>query len=392
MVFMPTATLTLKLPFLDLNKVKMAAWDELTALNTQVANGILEMPREESKKLTTKAYSDVRLGSAWMNQTIRNANAKTKVKRLKVLPLETNNQNWTLHKVGDTYSLGFGLLRGVKKRVPLKVHQSKHSNVLERILKGEAKQGSLKLVKSKRGVWYALVSVSWEVPEAKEKVLCETGTTRFVGVDRGQNHLAVAATPEGTPLFLSFRRVRQVRRHYASKRRRLQKAGKHKTVKQLEQKETRTIRHINHIIAKELVLFAQKHGCGICFEDLSDIRQSKQRKTTKRDAGQNRDYWPYFDLEQKAKYKAILAGVAFEKVPAAYTSKSCCKCGALGKRERHNFKCERCGYRGHADHNASVNIGKWLGLSCPLVLEVPTGGVHGTPLSSVTESGPSGSL
>jgi hypothetical protein len=67
MVFMPTATLTLKLPFLDLNKVKMAAWDELTALNTQVANGILEMPREESKKLTTKAYSDVRLGSAWMN-------------------------------------------------------------------------------------------------------------------------------------------------------------------------------------------------------------------------------------------------------------------------------------------------------------------------------------
>jgi len=384
MVFMPTATLTLKLPFLDLNRVKAEEWDELQRLNTEVANGILTMPKEERKKLTTKAFSEVKLGSAWMNQTIRNANAKTKVKRFKVLPLETNNQNWTLHKVGSTYSLGFGLLRGVKKRVPLKVHQSKHGDVLERILKGEAKQGSLKLVKSKRGVWYALISASWEVPEAKQ-------TTRFVGVDRGQNHLAVVATPEGTPLFLSFRRVRQIRRHYASKRRRLQRAGKYKTVKRLEQKERRTMQHVNHIISKELVSFAQRHGCGIRFEDLSDIRQTRQRKTTKRDSGQNRDFWNYFDLEQKTLYKALLAGVPFEKIPAAYTSKTCCKCGALGIRNRHSFKCERCGYRGHSDHNAGRNISAWLGLSCPLVLEVPSGGVHGTPLSSVTESGPCGS-
>lgn len=377
---MPTVTLTLKLPFLDLNGVKAAEMTCLQVLNTEVANGILEMPKDERRQLTTKAFKEVELGSAWMNQTIHNTNAKTKVKRFKVLPLETNNQNWTLHKVGDTYSLGFGLVRGVKKRIPLKVHQSKHDEALGRILSGEAKQGSLKLVKSRRGVWYALISVSWEVPKAKQ-------TTRFIGVDRGQNHLAVAATPEGTPLFLSFRRVRQIRRHYASKRRRLQKAGKYKTVKRLEQKERRTMQHINHIISKELVLFALYHGCGIRFEDLSGIRSSRQRKTTKRDSGQNRDFWNYFDLEQKTKYKAMLARVPFEKVPAAYTSKSCCKCGALGTRNRHSFSCERCGYRGHSDHNAGRNISRWLAMSCPLVLEVPSGGVHDTLLSSVTESG-----
>jgi len=38
-----------------------------------------------------------------MNQTIRNARAKTGVTQFKVAPLETNNQNWTLHKgIEDT--------------------------------------------------------------------------------------------------------------------------------------------------------------------------------------------------------------------------------------------------------------------------------------------------
>jgi IS605 OrfB family transposase len=174
-------------------------------------------------------------------------------------------------------------------------------------------------VQSKKGVWYACISVSWEVPRPTE-------TPRFIGVDRGQNHLAVAVTPEGRSLFLSFGWVRHIRRRYAAKRRRLQQKGKHKTLKRLEQKESRTIRHINHIISKKLVGFAKEHGGGIRMEDLSGIRQSKQRQSTKAKADLNRDFW----LESKTAYKALGAGVAFEKVPAAYTSKTCCRCGAMG--------------------------------------------------------------
>lgn len=367
----------------------------LERVNTELANRILAIPKTERRKLTTASFGDVELGSAWVNQTIRNVNKSKKVRAFKRLPLETNNQNWTLHRVGDTYSIGFGLLRGVKKRVPVEVHQANHKDALDGILAGTHgirvadgavrrvyKQGSIRLVRSKKGVWYACISVSWEVPEPAE-------TTRFVGVDRGQNHLAVAVTPEGRSLFLSFRQVRYVRRHYAAKRRRLQKVGKHKTVKRLEQKEQRIIRHVNHIIAKELVRFARKHGCGIRMEDLSGIRQSKQRRSTKSKADQNRDFWPYFDLETKTAYKALGGSVAFEKVPAAYTSKTCRKCGAIGIRNRHNFRCERCGYQGHADHNAGSNLANWLGLSCPVVLQVPQGGVHGTPHQPSTRLGPS---
>lgn len=374
---MPTQTLTLKLPFLRLNRAKAAQWARLQEANTTLANHILAMSGAEQKALTSASFKDVELGSAWVNQTIRNVNKCKTVKAFKCLPLETNNQNWTLHKVGETYSVAFGLLRRVRKRVPLAIHCASHKAVLDGMLAGTHKQGSIKLVVSKKGVWYACISVSWEVPEPAE-------TTRFIGVDRGQNHLAVAVTPEGRSLFLSFKQVRQVRRHYAAKRRSLQKADKHKTLKRLEQKEQRTIRHINHIISKKLVAFAKQYGCGIRMEDLTGIRaNSQQPKTTKTEADHNRDFWPYYDLETKTAYKALSAGVAFEKIPAAYTSKSCCRCGAIGVRQRHSFRCKRCGYQGHSDHNAGRNISRWLGLSCPVVLDVLQGGVHDTPPSSV---------
>jgi len=360
---MATQTLSLKLPFLRLNTAKAAAFARLQDLNTVTANAILAMSHEERSALTTAHFADVELGSAWMNQTIRNARARTGVKRFKVLPLETNNQNWTLHKVGTTYSLGFGLVRGVKKRVPLEVYGAHAARVLNALLEGTAKKGGLTLWRSRRGIWYAVLSVTMEVPVAENR-------GGWVGVDRGQNHLAVASTPGGLARFWTFGRVRQARRHYAAKRRRLQRAGKHKTIKRLEHKEARLVRHVNHVISKQLVRFAQDHGCGIRLEELRGIRaNATQRKDTKRQADKNRDYWPYYDLETKVAYKAALAGVSVDKVPAAYTSKSCSRCGAIGQRERHAFRCPRCGYRGHADHNASRNVGRWVGLSCPVMLE-----------------------
>ena len=364
-------TLTLKLPFLRLNAAKTVEFARLEAVNTVVANRILAMPREERRTLTTASFHDVELGSAWMNQTIRNANAATKVKAFKRMPLETNNQNWTLHKVGDTYSLGFGLLRGVKKRVPLTVHAANHRATLEAILAGAAKKGSLKLWRSKRGIWYALLSVSMEVPEA------ESGE-RWVGIDRGQRHIAVGATPTGTAQFWSEKRIRGIRRHYARLRRKMQAAEKHRAVKKIEQHESRIVRHINHCVSKEIVQWAIKHDCGIRLEDLSGIRNAPQRKKTKRDAGLNRDAWPFYDLETKIGYKATMAGVAIEKVPPAYTSKTCCKCGAIGTRDKETFSCSRCGYRGHADHNAARNIGSIVGAVCHLPFEMEGGGLHDT--------------
>jgi IS605 OrfB family transposase len=374
---MSTITRTLKLPFLKLNRTKAEEFARLQALNTRVANGLLALPKSERRTLTSKAFADVEIGSAWINQTIRNANAKTKVQQFRCLPLETNNQNWTLHKVGDTYSLGFGLQRGIKKRVPLAVHPAQHQRWLDAILSGEASPGSLKLWCSRKGIWYACLSVSMEVPDAET-------TDRWIGIDRGQNVPMAAATPDGPVIFYKAKRIRHIRRVYAARRKKLQAAGKHRAVKKLERRERRMITHINHCLSKDVVALAKRLGAGIRLEDLAGIRQrSRQRQTTKTDAGQNRDYWPTFQLEQFIVYKAQGSAVPVEHIPPPYTSKTCHHCGALGTRRGHHFFCPRCHRHAHADANAGMNIRDWLGLCCPLVLEAPRDGAHDLPPNMV---------
>jgi IS605 OrfB family transposase len=377
---MATLTKTFKLPFLRLNKAKAQEFARLERLNTEIANQILAMPKDERRKLTSKSFASVEIGSAWINQTIRNANARTKVKRFRCLPLETNNQNWTLHRVGDTFSVSFNLLRGIKKRIPLEVHVASHRELLEAILNGSAKAGSIKLFRSRRGIWYALISVSMEVPDAEIR-------DRWIGVDRGQTVPVVAATPDGPVVFWKAKQIRHVRRVFAKRRKKLQTMGKHRAVKKLENRERRIVTYINHCISKELVAMAKRYHAGIRFEDLSGIRASaKQRKDTKSDAGQNLDHWPFYQLETFVRYKALAAGVAVDKVRAHYTSQTCHRCGAINKRQKHAYVCTRCGYKAHADANAAMNIRDWYGLCCPLVLEAPAGGPHEPALNWVRET------
>ena len=355
---MVIATKTLKLAFHRLNQSKQDEFVRLQAINTQLANQILLTPKKDRKNITTAAFKEIELGSAWVNQTIRNAKANTNVKKFKNLPLETNNQNWTLHKVGNTYSVAFGLIRGVRKRIPLQVDPAVHQLWLDAILEGNAKQGTIKITKSKRGIWYALLSVSMEVPDA-----VETGT--WTGVDRGQNIPAVAALPDnGRLVFFQAKQIQHIRREKAKRRAKLQKLGKKRVVKKMEQREKRTVTHINHTISKRIVSLAKRHNTGLRLEDLSGIRKSRQRKKTKSDAGKNRDFWPYYQLETFCKYKSELSSVAFEKVPAAYTSKTHHKCGRIGVRDKHDFYCSHCDRHEHADGNAARNIGGYVGMFC----------------------------
>ena len=358
---MAELTLTLKLPFHRLNAVKAAEFERLTAVNTEVANDLLKIEKSERKNLTSASFRHIEIGSAWINQTIRNTNAKTRVKQFKRMWLETNNQNYQLSRAGDFFTVAFNLLRGRKGRIPLEVHQASHTEVLEKVIAGEAKLGSIKICKSKKGIWYALISVSMEVPDAGQ-------VKGWIGVDRGQNNIAVAALPNGFGRFWKAGRVKALRRRFQKLRQQLQEAGKLRKVKQLERRERRMMTQINHELSKQLVQFAKDFGLVIRFEDLSGIRNSKQRKKTKSDAGNNRDHWAYYQLEQFTRYKAIRAGVPVETIPAAYTSKSDHRNGVIGKRVKHWFTGHD-GYRCHADWNASQVSGKWHGFACPLELQ-----------------------
>src|SRR5690606_31069378 len=122
-------------PFLRLNACKAEQFEELAKENTRLGNEILALPFEQRRALTTKAYAAHPLAAYWANQTIRNVKQSRRTRAFKRLPLETNNQGWTLTKVGDTFSIGFTLTRGGKgKRVPLAVHAANHQHLLERLL------------------------------------------------------------------------------------------------------------------------------------------------------------------------------------------------------------------------------------------------------------------
>ncbi|MBV8886223.1 MAG: transposase [Chroococcidiopsidaceae cyanobacterium CP_BM_RX_35] len=359
---MAKLTLTLKLPFYRLNQSKATEFERLTVINTSVANDLLQVDKKKRKKLTSAAFRHVEIGSMWINQTIRNTNAKTRIKHFSSLWLEVNNQGYEVLKSGSLFALSFSLYRGRKGRIPLLVHSASHAEVLDKIVNGDAFLGSLKLCKSKKGIWYALISVSMEVPDTYE-------AKGWIGVDRGQNNIAVAALPKSFGKFWKGERVKELRRQFQRTRKKLQEAKKLKVVKRLEQRERRIMTQINHIISKQLVQFACDYGMGLRFEDLSGCRQTmKQKKKTKSNAAENRDTWSFYQLETMARYKAIRAEVPVESVPAPYTSKSDHRNGVIGKR-RGDWFTGFDGYRCHSDWNAAQNIGQWLGFSCPLDLQ-----------------------
>jgi hypothetical protein len=122
---MSQVTITLKLKFSNLNHAKAKLFGEMTEENTRLANWLLTVPLPERRKLTT-AKVDTLLMSAIANQTIRHTTSGKgkKAKQYKSLPTEFNKQNWSIHKVGETYSLSFPTIKGTK-RVPVEV-ASKH--------------------------------------------------------------------------------------------------------------------------------------------------------------------------------------------------------------------------------------------------------------------------
>ncbi|NES06950.1 MAG: hypothetical protein F6K22_31565 [Okeania sp. SIO2F4] len=135
------------------------------------------------------------------------------------------------------------------ERIPLTIHSASHQETLEKILNQEAFLDSLKISKPRKGIWYALISVSMDVPDARL-------VNDWIGVDRGQNNIAVAALPNSFGKFWTVKQVKSLRRKFQKLRKELQEAKKLRKIKDIERRERRIITHINHGISKKLVQLA----------------------------------------------------------------------------------------------------------------------------------------
>ena len=378
-------TTTLKLKFHNLNAVKAAMFAETTTACTELGNELLKLPIKERRKLTT-AQVVTPLKSALANQVIRHCKGKAgkKTKKFKLLPPEVNCQNWRLFKVGEVYSVSFPTLFGIK-RVPIAVKSYHWQPILDRLLVKDKSltKGTLKLCQFK-GKWYCLISVTEEVPDVIRD--------NRVGLDRGQNQIAVAAPKKGFGLFFSGKQVKHCRRRFQQRRKQLQKAGKYRAVKKLEQKEQRWMRAVNHTVSRRIVDFANWQDADLILEDLSGCRQTmKQTKKSRSDNAESRHAWAYYDLGAKLAYKMAKLGRQVHVRQPHYSSKTSSINGVIGKRNGHWFQCTS-GAKLNSDFNAARNLAIWDYRSCPVNFQKPVSvmdtdnlldGVIGNPPNSM---------
>ncbi|MFD0364894.1 RNA-guided endonuclease InsQ/TnpB family protein [Nocardia sp. GCM10030253] len=185
--------------------------------------------------------------------------------------------------------------------------------------------------------------------------------TGWLGVDLGIVNLAVTTADDPTDLDVrwSHGAVTGHRKRNQTLRTALQKVGTKSAKRKLKKrrrKETRYATDINHQLSKTIVAQAQRTGQGIAVEDLSRIRDRVRLGRAQR---QQLHSWAFAQLRDQITYKAHAAGLPVQVINPRNTSKTCHHCGHYDPANRPSqalFRCHDCGWTGHADHNAALNI------------------------------------
>lgn len=190
------------------------------------------------------------------------------------------------------------------------------------------------------------------VYEAAEPGLSEDGNV--MGVDLGIKCPAVSYISDGTVRFYgNGRKNKYMRRHYAWKRKELQKARQMKSVRRINNKEQRIMKDVDHKISRKIVDTAAEHEVkAIKMERLSNVRSATR---TSRKNNHSLHSWSFYRLTKFIEYKAKLAGIKVEYVDPAYTSQKCPVCGRVHHARDRKYECE-CGFRIHRDVLGAVNI------------------------------------
>jgi len=206
---------------------------------------------------------------------------------------------------------------------------------------GQASIKSAFLVKDEReGAYYLNVSFAFERPG-------QYRPQAYLGIDKGILFTAAYAVVgvEGKVLDLGHfdDDLRELQIKHGRERERRARNGKIVTKRHYKRK---AYENILHCLANDLIAKAQGAQAQIVVEDLN-IQVRGSRVTSR-----------FRKLDRILEYKCALAGVPFRRVFAAYSSMICHKCGELMDRDNRVVVCKHCGYHGHSDDNAAVNIAR----------------------------------
>ena len=342
----------------------------------EACHQIYEVAKREkcwnTTKLHHKVYKPVReatgLKANHVCQAIRRVigNAASVKQVHKFRPTSINLDVRTFQYIEDLQTVGITLMCG---RVKFKLSIGNYQLAL---LKGQAPTAAT-LNKTKRGDYYINVCVKWPTNPTGQRL-------KVVGVDLGRRDIATTSTGKSW----SGKQIQSIRDRYSFVRANVQSKrtrSSRRLLRRLSGREQRFQKWLNHKISKQLVQEAKQIGADLAFEDLTNIRESLNKKPRSKTERRRTNNWAFYQLRFFVGYKANIAGVKVVFVPAAYTSQTSSRCGHIhpvkGKSYRNGkvFKCGNCGFEHDADINAANNIaalGKSVslpespGMSCQL--------------------------
>jgi len=193
--------------------------------------------------------------------------------------------------------------------------------------------------------------ISCEVPNKQE-----ISTRDYIGVDLNTTgHCAVVAIPKTKKVIKLGKEANYIHLKYRNLRTKLQKKNAKYQLKQIKRREQNKIKNLNHNISKKIVQIAQENNCGIKLEELTKIRE-KRNKKTQHSFKYSLNSWSFYQLKNMIEYKSKILGIPVTYIDPHYTSQKCSRCGLIGNRNGKEFNCVSCGHVDHADSNAAFNI------------------------------------
>ena len=211
----------------------------------------------------------------------------------------------------------------------------------------------------------------WHIAFACEvEAKASAGTGASVGIDRGVANTLSFSTGERLSVPTSLAKVDKLKRRAQRTASRRLRGSKRRAlslqkVAKLSAQAARMRRDWHHRVALDI---AQRFEL-VVLEDLriknmtASARGTAEApgKNVAQKAGLNRSIlsqgWGGF--EAILAYKLEDRGGALICVNPAFTSQTCSECGVIDRESRESqavFSCRHCGFRGHADNNAAVNI------------------------------------
>jgi len=209
-----------------------------------------------------------------------------------------------------------------------------------------------------KGKWYA--HIVYDIEE-KYPVLNDN----VMAVDLGIINTAVTSDTNGDTKIYSGKQILAMQHYFNKEKAKLTstltkqypKRQKSRTIRILQQKQTRQINQALHTHSKAIVTDCVKKGIKtLLVGDLKDIRKDKNfgKKTN-----QKLHSWSFSKFTQQLEYKCMKVGIRFVRVNEAYSSQTCSHCGQVRKANRKHrglYVCKACKYKINADVNGSVNI------------------------------------